>query len=51
MHWRDRIARRLIFLAMIIATDRYVGRLIHAIRTTPMDQNIKDLIDRSLRPE
>ncbi|UWQ59986.1 hypothetical protein K3722_07615 [Leisingera caerulea] len=51
MRLRDRIARRMLFAAILVASDRYVGRMIHAIRTAPMDEKTRALVERSMRPE
>lgn len=51
MQLRDRIARFMLFAAVLVASDRYVGRMIHAIRTAPMDKKARAFVERSMAPE
>lgn len=51
MRFRDKIARAVLLFAVMIASERYLGRMVYAIRNSPMDKDARDLVDRSMRPE
>lgn len=49
--FRNKVARALLAMAFLVATDRFVGRMIHAIRETPLDEATQKVVDNAMRPD